>query len=137
MPGTLVFDYPSISAVTDFLTAQMAKNTANNVVGEEVEDAAGDVVDFVERPWGSSALTVADAPQRAAVAVISMAVRPLMADPTQSLPAGMIVDKIQSVPLARWDLDGVESLLKDPFTLSAQVRKTQVLKIADFRIYVF
>jgi len=129
MPGTLVFDYPSVSAVTDFLAAQMAKNIASESVAETDEELEFVADELPIGPWGSSALAMPEAPHRASIAVVAMAVRQLQAQQNSSLPAGMLDDKIQRVPLGRWDLDGVEGLLKDPFTLSAQVRNYFIYKV--------
>jgi acyl carrier protein len=131
MPGTLVFDYPSISAVTDFLAAQMAKKIASEIVVETDEEAEFVADELPVGPWGSSALAMPEAPHGASIAVVAMAVRQLRADCNSNVPAGMLGDKIQRVPLGRWDLDGVEGLLKDPFTLSAQVRKYFINKVSS------
>ncbi len=120
MPGTLVFDYPSVSAVTDFLAAQMAKNVSSSETVESEEEDAGIAEELPVGPWGSASLSMPEAPQRASIAVVAMAIRQLQTDSSSILPAGVVTDKIQRVPLARWDLDGAEALLKDPFTLSAQ-----------------
>jgi NADPH:quinone reductase-like Zn-dependent oxidoreductase/acyl carrier protein len=125
MPGTLVFDYPSVSAVTDYLAAQMAKNLVAETGEEEEDDDVGVAEELLPvGPWGSTSLAMQEASShRAPIAVVAMAVRQLQADCGGHIAAGMLLDNIQRVPLARWDLDGAEGLLKDPFTLSAQVRK--------------
>ena len=38
------------------------------------------------------------------------------------MQANIVDDRIQRVPLERWDLDLAEALQGDPFTLAAQVK---------------
>ena len=126
MPGTLVFDYPSVTAVTEFLTAQLMKNAAAAVAvvvsSSSVDEVDVAAVELAVGPWSGLPLSTVSPLQRAPVAVVSMAVRQILAGSGQVLPAGGLQDKIQKVPLGRWDLDGIENRLKDPSTLSAQVR---------------
>ena len=84
MPGTLVFDYPSVSAVTEYLTAQMLKQAAaapaaaaaapedSDSEGAELALHDGDV---------AGALAPADwAPHQRHLAILAVVTRPLMAD---------------------------------------------------------
>lgn len=84
MPGTLVFDYPSVSAVTEYLTAQMLKQAAaaapaaaaaaegSGSEGAELAMHNGDV---------AGALAPAEwAPRQRHLAIMAVVTRPLMAD---------------------------------------------------------
>lgn len=133
LPGTLVFDYPSVAAVTGHLAAQVLKSAlaaAAAVATEEESRSQGDQLE--ESSWDLDAvavpkeLYVGDARVQRPVFVASMAPRALMADKAavvspHELPAGAALDRIQRVPLERWDLDLAEILQHDAQTLSAQV----------------
>lgn len=86
MPGTLVFDYPSVAAVTEYLTAQMLKSAAATAsagstavaatgsadqewTGGELSDIAGSAV--VAGDW---------APRYRHLAVLAVVARPLMSE---------------------------------------------------------
>ena len=143
MPGTLVFDYPSIRAVTDFLTAQLLKSAAaaGGAAGPTAAAPEGDVEEDEEEEDTSSQtwaqgksqadlqlLGLASAPQLAAaqrpLAVLTVVTRPVMGGsvslPPGGLLAGVASDHIHRVPFERWDLDMAEALQHDTMTLSAQ-----------------
>lgn len=128
MPGTLVFDYPSVSAVTGYLSAQMLKNMAASAPVESEQQRVMAAWEL-EVPPGfiSSDLTISDdgIAKQQPVLIAGMPPRALIADSVvagREHGAGVVFDKIQSVPLQRWDLDAAESLQRDTHTLSAQVR---------------
>jgi acyl carrier protein len=124
MPSTLVFDYPSVSAVTDFLALQMMRTAVKAVEEEgELSTVALECTQVAFQPWTPvGGVRSASEGVKPVVAVVSMATRQWKVDSGVVTADPRINDKIQRVPLARWDLDGVEGLLKDAFTLSAQVR---------------
>lgn len=134
MPGTLVFDYPSVNAVTEYLTAQMLKSAAAAAAASgSAETAAADdgEADGAELALdGFPPSTLVPSPDGAmlrthALAVLAVVARPLVADSLAAGGAlglaGVAADAIQRVPFERWDLDQAEALLGDPLTLSAQV----------------
>ena len=125
MPGTLVFDYPSVRAVTDFLAGQVAKtNLGTEAAGEADLESEG------EEPWspslgmvpgGGAHLDAQLGRSQGGLAIASVVARPMMVDfASAPVAAGTSVDKIHRVPLGRWDLDNAEMLVGDPFTFSAQ-----------------
>lgn len=86
MPGTLVFDYPSVRAVTEYLAAQMLKARAASLPAEGGDehdtpsDSAGvSEVDEVPLPGGSQLAGITWGPAQRHLAVTSAAVQPLMA----------------------------------------------------------
>ena len=118
LPGTLVFDYPSATAVVEFLTAQALKAAA-------AAAAAAVTTPADDSSYTSGELALASSPEAGlplapggrapcALAVVAVVARPLL--------AGGTADAIQRVPLERWDLDGAEQALGDPLALSAQAR---------------
>ncbi len=138
MPGTLVFDYPSVNAVTDYLTAQLIKAAAAAAPagGSSAADAAsqGELEEDASAralyPSGSlqQGELLAAASQRGSghLAILAVVARPIVGSVSaaEAGQAGSIGDKIQRIPLQRWDLDLAEGLVNDPLTLSAQVRET-------------
>ena len=52
---------------------------------------------------------------------------PPSSPPVTNLQADLSADRIQRVPLERWDLDQAEALQGDALTLSAQVTAAQLL----------
>lgn len=91
MPGTLVFDYPSISAVTEYLTAQMLKSAA--AAAATSGTAAGTAATVsVEDEWAGGELSVQGGFEGSAVAasqwaqrqrhlaVVALVARPLMSE---------------------------------------------------------
>lgn len=132
MPSTLVFDYPSVTAVTEFLTAQMLKSvqTTAAVTAETGAAMTGDNSDAGELAlapsWpGTSTMALVAPPRHEVLAVLAVVARPLQMDWPPAHPAGLaagkVTDWIQRVPLERWDLDLAEGLQRDALTLSAQV----------------
>ena len=136
MPGTLIFDYPSLNAITGYLSTQLLKQhqAAGAAAGPEQEeddeelDYASDYSAYSERALAPSRRA---APPSRPVALVGMASQALQGDllGQQAAANGAAVgsalhalgcDAIQRVPLARWDLDLAESLVGDPYTLSAQ-----------------
>jgi len=88
LPGTLVFDYPSVNAVTEYLTAQMLKAAAAAAAAAAGTDSASGAEGAALQAYGgaelvlhgdaSSALVPASlAP--APLAVLATVTRPLMA----------------------------------------------------------
>ncbi|KAL4451846.1 hypothetical protein ABPG75_007508, partial [Micractinium tetrahymenae] len=132
MPGTLVFDYPSVRAVTDYLAAQMLKSAAA-VAGAAASEAAPAGTDVSEDgevavPGGSELAGAAWAPRQRHLAVLAAVAQPLMAEPAgpaayQAAAAAvrLAADRIQRIPLERWDLDQPETLSGgDALSLPAQ-----------------
>ena len=128
MPGTLVFDYPSVNAVTEYLSAKMLQSAAPPTAADVA--AAGQpsvAAELALRSTASGDLAHSDwAPRQRHLAVIAVVARPLVADaaaaPHQgsSLPAAASMDSIHRVPLERWDLDQAGALLGEPLSLPAQ-----------------
>lgn len=122
MSGTLVFDYPSVNAVTEFLAAQLIKSAA--AAAPAGESAGGDTA-LLSRDselYSSQDELATVGHRRRHLALLAVVARPLMASAeAEAGPAGSVGDKIHRVPLQRWDLDLAEQLQNDPFTLSAQV----------------
>lgn len=90
MPGTLVFDYPSVSAVTEYLTAQMLKSAAAAVAAAgaavatttasaDEEWSAGELAD-VGGIAGSAVVAGEWVPRQRHLAVLAVVARPLMAE---------------------------------------------------------
>ena len=90
MPGTLVFDYPSVNAVTEYLTAQMLKQAAA-AAAPSAAAAAGEGSGSGSGSEGAElalhdgevpgALAAADwAPRQRHLAILAVVTRPLMAD---------------------------------------------------------
>jgi acyl carrier protein len=137
LPSTLVFDYPSVNAVTEFLAAQLAKTAAAAAAAAGVPDIEVEVVGGgAMEAYAPGRELAAGAPAgRRAVAVVAAVARPLLADGgcgggLQGVPAGWLPDLIQRVPLQRWDLDLAEALQRDPFTLAAQVGAMLLLPLS-------
>lgn len=93
MPGTLVFDFPSVAAVTEYLTAQMLKSAAAaaaaagssavvRTISADEEWTGGELAGVGGMP--SSAVVAGEwAPRQRHLAVLAVVARPLMA-PTAS-----------------------------------------------------
>jgi hypothetical protein len=138
MPGTLVFDYPSVNAVTEYLTAQLVKSAAaaapaeGAAAPEEGEGFLGVDPSTEGALFASSGMAGELASSayvrrgRQRLAVLAVVARPLMAALAAGAAgqAGSAGDQIHRVPLQRWDLDLAERLQNDPFTLAAQVCST-------------
>lgn len=142
MPSTLIFDYPSVNAVTEYLTAQMLKSAAAAAAAAASagadEEGEGAELALPDSPSAALAPAVSWEARQRALAVVAVTARPLMGErlaAAAALGAGgagahaqglagsaAAMDAIQRVPLERWDLDGAEAALGDPLTLSAQVR---------------
>ena len=125
LPGTLVFDYPTVSAVTEFLAGQMLKAAAAAAAVAGDSEALGTAslsgieagaLDDIAPSLGAPELGAA----RRALGVLAVVARPLMAE---ALPGAASGDCVHRVPLSRWDLDLAEVLQNDPFTHAAQVRR--------------
>lgn len=86
MPGTLVFDYPSVSAVTGYLTAQMLKSAAaapmSGEPGGKGDWQGGELATLEEEagaaavPWSASDR----APRQRHLAMLAIIAHPLMAE---------------------------------------------------------
>lgn len=136
MPGTLVFDYPSVAAVTEYLTAQLLKSAAAAApaAGEGGLLATEGSEEFygLDEAEGELRLAVAS-PASRYLAVLAVVARPLLAGtagPAEPAAVGSVADQITKVPLQRWDLDIAEQLCGDPSALSAQVGSAVVLDAA-------
>ena len=117
IPGTLVFDYPSVAAVTDYIVSQLA--CASEHEDEQFEEMS---------PFSSHALWMSDAreiSERVSSShfhVASCKRRPFVRPDAPSGTIGDWSDRIQRIPCSRWDLDVMETLTGEQFTLAAQVR---------------
>jgi hypothetical protein len=85
MPGTLVFDYPSVSAVTQYLTAQMLKQAAAVAPVDAAAAAEGSGSERTELALHGGDVAGALAPAEWAqrqrhLAILAVVTRPLMAD---------------------------------------------------------
>lgn len=102
MPGTLIFDYPSIRAVSDYLTQQMPKETdARYSSDDESLSACSQSRELAAFPGDQS---------KATLYVKAVNVHSMMRDPIRTSSShivksnGQLVDFIRTVPLSRWDL---------------------------------
>ena len=124
MPGTLVFDYPSVSAVTDYLASQLSKAAAAADPNPAEEEAEAD--SSAVSTWDQDALVshtpgeLGVASGRQPLSILAVVARPLQASSAEGGVLAGSTDCIQRVPLDRWDLDIGERLQRDSLTLSAQ-----------------
>lgn len=84
MPGTLVFDYPSVRAVTEYLAAQLLKQQAAAAQSGSPADAGATSTDVSEDgeaafPSGSELSGAAWAPRQRSLAILAAVAQPLMA----------------------------------------------------------
>jgi hypothetical protein len=125
----------------------VAAATASGAGREEEGDSnftafSHDAQDYaVSAELGSPAAP--DAHTQHALAVVAVAARQLMGEEgPQNWRAGNVTDKIQAVPLDRWDLDLAEWLQRDSLTHSAQVQhmhpSPSIIAYQDFkRAYLY
>lgn len=102
MPGTLVFDYPSVSSVTDYLTGIMLKQAAaaGAAASEGSESEGAELALHGDDVAG--ALAPADwAPRQRHLAILAVVTRPLMAD------ALATPDQVRRSRVALWDCRGL------------------------------
>jgi len=90
MPGTLVFDYPSVAAVTEYLTAQMLKSAA--AAAASAGSTAVAATGSADQEWAggeladggsiaSSAVVAGEwTPRYRHLAVLAVVARPLIAE---------------------------------------------------------
>ena len=121
MPGTLVFDYPSVRAISEFILGALPKG------GDEEESSDEEGVDLALELGSPRQMVPYDADHCApTVFVKSVNVHAMqrdvgrVAEPAIVGRTGRLADHIRSVPLERWDLDSADSLLGDAKSLSAQ-----------------
>lgn len=88
MPGTLVFDYPSVNAVTEYLTAQMLKSAVaaraiavRGPVSTESYDAEAELAGYGSVAVGSDLVATGKSPRQRYLAILAVVARPLMAVP--------------------------------------------------------
>jgi len=120
MPGTLIFDYPSARAVTEFLLTQVPSNIEDDISEEDFSPSpqTKQVV-----PSSSHTLT----PFAGQVVYVKGVHLQEMQQKNNAdfryliTETGLMRDVIQSIPFSRWDLDRVDTYLGDSFSLSAQV----------------
>ena len=117
MSSTLVFDYPSVNAVTEFLTAQMLKSAAAAAAPGAAGESAVACREQEVGLHGIASVGLAPAQQRY-LAILAVVARPLMAEAFVS--EDVAADSIHRVPLERWDLDYSDMPQGANSTLSAQ-----------------
>lgn len=106
MPGTLIFDYPSVRAVTEYLTAQMLKSAAAAAAAAGAAAAATGAAS-VDEEWAGGELSVEGgldgsavaasqwAHRQRHVAVLAVVARPLMAEAAElQASAGRLNERI-------------------------------------------
>ena len=115
MPGTLVFDYPSVALVTDYLVSQIdnsAEARSDSSFDENLTDYSIDSCRLVVET---------DTASRSTIVIASTALRHLISHDISNYTVGEISDRIQRIPNNRWDLDVVPRITGDAFTMPAQV----------------
>lgn len=135
MPGTLIFDYPSLRAVGDYLsTALLKKQGAGgdgaapmpevDEDGDVPSDSDGEASDG-EAPSRGLRARPAASPAARPIALVAMVSQGLQGDILHASPGTQAIvalqDAVHKVPLSRWDLDRAELASGDPYTLSPQV----------------
>ena len=121
VPGTLIFDYPSMDLVISYLVSQIGNDFQANFMShlrcqETLE--ADYTIDFAGLD------TEIDAVRRLPTIVIaSAAVRGLISHNLTKHMNEEVSDAIQRIPNNRWDLDIVPKVTQDALTIPAQVRK--------------
>ena len=105
MPSTLIFDYPSARAVTEYLTAQMLKSAAaaaaaaGPALASAGDGADLDGSDLALSDGVPSALASAAWAQQQHLAVLAVVAHPLMAEPKASVQVGPGSPVVVSKPL--------------------------------------
>ena len=119
MPGTLIFDYPSAKAVTEFLLTQVPSNIEDDASEEDFSPLTEQVVSslsHIQTTLTGQAIYVKGVHiQEMQQSEEDFSTRHLITE------SGLMRDNILCIPFSRWDLDKVDTYLGDSFTLSAQV----------------
>ena len=97
LPGTLVFDYPSVDAMTQFILSQIPAADA------AAEDAGGLMVSAGASLLTAAAVATAPADMQAMIGITGTA----SYSPRSAITSLQPVDAISAVPLSRWDWEAL------------------------------
>jgi 3-oxoacyl-(acyl-carrier-protein) synthase/acyl carrier protein/D-arabinose 1-dehydrogenase-like Zn-dependent alcohol dehydrogenase len=100
LPGTLVFDYPTVSALTEHLHSQIPDEAAQEDRGDEVEDIS--ISSFVASGPLQKQISSLGNAATSTLALLGLSTR-------SATPGAILsttgIDAITPVPLERWDLE--------------------------------
>ena len=105
LPSTLVFDYPTITALVDFLTttlqAKAPQATGNNPAGSSRTSPTADTSQAADAHPAVMARVLQTQPARAAVGILAIETRA----PANALDSLSGADATSVVPISRWDVN--------------------------------
>eukprot|EP00889_Picochlorum_renovo_P006745 jgi/Picre1/33775/NNA_001254.t1 len=115
MPATLVFDYPSVRSIAEFLMDQVPNTEDDSSEGGLVEEQSASIQ--------ISAISTQSARPAIFVRSVNVQAYQKASARPQNTPikeTGGLVDFIKPIPLGRWDVEYADGSLGDSTNLSAQ-----------------